>query len=584
VVTSIPQASIAEVRERADLLDVVRRYVHLERRGRRWVGLCPFHNEKTPSFGVSPDKQLFHCFGCQAGGDVYAFLMQVEGCSFPEAVRKLADEVGVELPSRDVSPQERLAEAKRKARLEANQVAARLFVDSLDSAATRYFTQERGLNPDTIEQFGLGWAPDDWDALPRALGPGRREVGLDVGLLGRRQRDGKVYGRFRAKLMFPIRMPDGQVVGFGARRAEWVDEDGPKYLNSPESEVYDKSSTLYGLYEGQRQIRQRHQAILTEGYFDVIALHQAGFTQAVASCGTALTGGHAKRLRRWAHEVVLAFDGDPAGQEAARKSALPLLAAGLDVRVLEFPPGEDPDSFVRAQGAEAFQQRLDTAASVFDHVVRKVRSRAAGGGIAGATQAMEALRPLLQSIPDPLKKDVALAATARALGVQPHVLGRHLGSPRTPVSRPPPQAPKPSRSRVSVVEAAILRSLLDRPDKMIDALETRNALDGLPTEAFLEAVGDLVSTYRSGVRLTGPIILERMGVEDERDHIFLRQRLLEDLPASDDPLELVDRWLRQRRDARLRALRQRIEHAATPEERAALEAELIQQASQFMAS
>ncbi|MEM1022318.1 MAG: DNA primase [Myxococcota bacterium] len=593
----IPSEVVAQVRERADLLDLVQRYVRLERKGRRHVGLCPFHSEKSPSFGVSPEKQLFHCFGCQEGGDIFAFLMKIEGLSFPEVVRQLAKEVGVDVPEPERSPRELEAERRREAQLKSHELAADFFRRALakDDRALDYLETHRGVGPAARERFALGFAPDSWDALATALDKRRLgRAGLESGLLGERRQGGRPYSKFRGRIMFPIRRPDGRVAAFGARRCEWIDPDGPKYLNSAESPIYDKSGTLYGLFEGQKSMRQRHQAILTEGYLDVIALHQAGFEQAVAACGTALTGRHAERLRRWVREVVTAYDGDAAGREATRKAALPLLAAGLNIRVLQLPRGEDPDTFIRQSGPEAFGALLDAAPSIFDHLVQEVRSTARGGGIAGATAAMDALRPLLDAIPDPLKKDVALAATARALEVHSNVLRRHLTLPRArsgarpepppPASSPPAQGASGPKFRVSVVEAGILRALLDRPAEMIDALESRNGLDAFSSMAFQAAVGSLVEFVRAGGALTGPRIIDALveaGMESGVTE--LRARLVEDLPEQDDPSTLVDRLVERNKKARLRELRRRIESAPSSKERERLEAELLVEATRTLA-
>ena len=591
----IPSDVVSQIRERADLLDLVQRYVRLERKGRRHVGLCPFHSEKSPSFGVSAEKQLFHCFGCKAGGDIFAFLMRSEGLSFPEAVRQLAKEVGVEVPEPERSPRELEAERRREAQFKSHELAAEFFRKALakDDQALDYLETQRGVGEEAREIFALGFAPDSWDALATALDKRRLgRAGLDSGLLGERRQGGRPYSKFRGRIMFPLRLPDGRVAAFGARRCDWLDPDGPKYLNSAESPIYDKSSTLYGLFEGQKALRQKHQAILTEGYLDVIALHQAGFEQAVAACGTALTGRHVERLRRWVSEVVTAYDGDAAGKEATRKAASPLLAAGLDVRVLQLPNGEDPDTFIRRAGPDAFRERLEAAPSIFDHLVREVRVTARGGGIAGTTAAIDALRPLLDAIPDPLKKDVALSATARALEVHPNILRRHLSrpsGPRRPESERPPSAPvhPPSgpKFRVSAVEAGILRALLDRPVEMIDALESRNGLDAFSSMAFETAIASFVETVRRGAVLTGPRIIDELveaGMENSVAE--LRARLVEDLPESDDPTTLVERLVEKKKKARLRDLRRRIETAPSSEERERLEAELLAEATRTLAS
>ncbi|MEL6189304.1 MAG: DNA primase, partial [Myxococcota bacterium] len=352
------------------------------------VGLCPFHSEKSPSFGVSADKQLFHCFGCGAGGDLFAYVMRIEGLDFPSAVRHLAAAAGVELPEdRPADPAAARREAERERAYSVNAVAQEAFRAALsrDAPALRYLTEERGLSPDTVERFEIGWAPDAWSYVTDALAKERLpiEPAVEIGLLGRRARDGKPYDRLRGRVTFPIRVPGGRVAGFGARRADWIDPEGPKYLNSPESPIYDKSRVLYGLPLARDDIRKKRQALLVEGYLDVIVLAQAGFTQTVAGCGTALTEAHARTLARLTHEVVTLYDGDLAGRKATHRAAILLLAAGVEVRVVPLPEGVDPDDLVRQSGAEALAERIESAPSAIDFFLQRARAAAAGGGVSG---------------------------------------------------------------------------------------------------------------------------------------------------------------------------------------------------------
>lgn len=594
---TIPSDTIRQIRDRSDLVEVVRRYVQLERKGRRFVGLCPFHHEKTPSFGVSADKQLFHCFGCQVGGDVFAFLMRIEGLSFPDAARQLAAAAGVDLPDDDdpAAAQER---RRRDAALATNGAAQAFFRAALarSDEARRYLHEERKLAPETVERFELGFAPLDWDALPRhldraqALGPA-----AELGLVGRRSRDGSPYAKLRGRLTFPIHRTDGRICGFGARRADWCDREGPKYLNSPESPIYDKSSVLYGLWHHQKDVRAHRRALLVEGYLDVIALHQAGVPGAVAACGTALTDRHAAVLARLADTVVTVYDGDEAGRKATASSALPLLRAGLQVHVVALPEGEDPDTFVERQGAADILDRVEAAPSIFDHILERERRSAAGAGIAGTTRALDALRPLLEAIPDGLRREVTADAVARSLRVDPATLRRHYrakdrgqASPRPPPRRERGRLPgRPSRRPKGwVVQAAVLRCLLDRPDETIRALERRNGLDAFTSVAFQAAVEDLVASRRAGMMPTGAWVLERIeaaGVDDPTELADLRKTLIESLPEDDELDTLVERLLTQKNEHRLRQLRQQLRAAQSPEERAELEARLAAEATQLLA-
>jgi len=601
---SIPSDKIREVRDRAPLEAIVREYVRLEKRGRRLVGLCPFHSEKTPSFGVSPEKQLFHCFGCQAGGDVFEFVMRVEGLTFPEAVRWTAGRVGIELPEDD-DPREAERQRTRARMLEVNARATRFFEQHLERSAEaqRYLRDARQVGDAARATFRIGFAPEGWDHLAKALVSVRLDgVGVQLGLVGRRDRDGKPYDRFRGRIVFPIEATDGSVVGFGGRRAEWTDDDGPKYLNSPDSPIYDKSTVLYGLRQAQRSMRHLRSALLVEGYLDVIALSQAGIDHAVAACGTAFTPSHAERLARWVDEVVTLYDGDDAGRAATYKATQILLAAGLDVRVASLPAEHDPDTLVRAEGAEAVQKRIESAPSALDFFVDEARARASGGGVAGMTHAVERLTPLVRAIADPLQRDVALEAVARRLGLAPHVLRRHLGGkrpgrgPHRPSARPTPGAPVRGAGRAeagrlasgpTAVERAVFRALLDRPEATLEALERRRALDAFTTPTFQATVASMVQALRDGEPITGPRALELAedaGVTDERVLADLRKTLTEELPADDDVEDLVVRLLNQQKKNRLRSLREQIQAAADPDRRAQLESELAAAADEILSS
>ncbi len=590
---SIPDDTIREVRERARIEDIVREYVQLEKKGRRLVGRCPFHAERTPSFGVAPDKQLFHCFGCQAGGDVFAFVMRIEGRTFPESVRWLAERVGVELPE-DRDPAEAKRQRLRSLQLETNRVAADLFQQHLarEPEARTYLTDDRGLRTEAIDAFRVGFAPDTWQDLSDALEAKKLDrVGHQLGLLGKRSSDGRSYDRFRGKVMFPIEASDGAVLGFGARRADWLSSDGPKYLNSPDGPVYDKSTVLYGLRQSHKVMRHTRQALLVEGYLDVIALWQADFRNAVASCGTALTEKHAERLARLVEEVVTLYDGDAAGQAATWKATRLLLAAGLDVRVVMLPEGDDPDTYVRSAGPDALRARIEAAPAALDYFVEDARRAAGGGGVAGMTRAVDRIRPLVLSIADPLRRDVALQAVARRLNLAPRILQKHLsaGRPRGPVQKAQPAENSETASSVrpTIVEMAVLRGLLDSPEAVIKELETRKALDAFTSVAFQAAVLRIVQEIRSGHPVSGPRaleLLEAAGVKEGRALADIRKTLTEDLPASNDIAVLVTRLLAQHREHKLRTLRKQIESEPSPERRTELEEELAAAAREILSS
>ncbi len=359
-----PDDVIEEVRQRNDIVDVISSYVKLQRKGSSYFGLCPFHNEKTPSFSVSPGKQMYYCFGCGAGGGVFNFIMQYENCSFPEAVQTLADRAGISLPEEEYSGEAKRQHDLKSQIFEVNKSAAKFYHYQLRSeqgARGMEYLKGRGLSDDTIVHFGLGYAGQDGKALYRYL----KERGFsdqllkESGLMQVNERQG-MYDRFWNRVIFPIMDIHNKVIGFGGRV---MGDAKPKYLNSPETVIFDKSRNLYGL--NYARTSRQHTLLVCEGYMDVITLHQAGFTNAVASLGTALTSQHASILKRYTDEVILTYDSDEAGIRAALR-AIPLLKeAGVSARVLHMDPYKDPDEFIRALGQEAFQERIDQAENSF---------------------------------------------------------------------------------------------------------------------------------------------------------------------------------------------------------------------------
>lgn len=359
-----PDEIIEEVRARNDIVDVISGYVRLQRRGSNHFGLCPFHGEKTPSFSVSQAKQMYYCFGCGAGGNVFTFLMEYENFTFGEAVKMLADRAGVTLPEAEYSEEMRKKESHRSLLLHVNKEAAKYFYYLLRSRqgelGLRYL-QERGLHQETIHKFGLGYASKYSDDLTKYLKQkGYAETLIkEAGLCTIDEKHG-AHDKFWNRVMFPIQDINHRVIGFGGRV---MGEGMPKYLNSPETPVFDKSRNLYGL--NFARTARTDQVILCEGYMDVIAMHQAGFTQAVASLGTSFTEGQASLLRRYAKEVLLAYDSDGAGVKAALRAIGILKEAGLSGRVINLEPYKDPDEFMKNLGAEAFRERMEAAENSF---------------------------------------------------------------------------------------------------------------------------------------------------------------------------------------------------------------------------
>ena len=360
---------VEEVRSRNDIVDVISQYVRLQKKGSTYFGLCPFHNEKTGSFAVSPNKQMYYCFGCGAGGNVFTFLMEYENFTFGEAMESLAERVGVELPKREYTSAQRQEADKRARLLEINKEAARYFYSLLRSErgahALSYF-KKRNLTEETMQRFGLGYSDQYSDDLYRYLRKKgyEDEILKESGLVTIDERRGG-YDKFWNRAMFPIMDVNNRVIGFGGR----VMGDGkPKYLNSPETMIFDKRRNLYGLNIARST--KKDQLLLCEGYMDVIALHQAGFDNAVASLGTALTSGHANLLKRYTKNVYLTYDSDGAGVKAALRAIPILKEVGINTKVINMQPYKDPDEFISALGAEEYQKRIDQAENSFLFEIR----------------------------------------------------------------------------------------------------------------------------------------------------------------------------------------------------------------------
>ena len=395
-----------------DIVDVVSQYVKLTRRGSSYFGLCPFHNEKTPSFSVTPSKQMYYCFGCGAGGNVFNFVMEYENYSFGEALSHLADRAGVQLPRIEYSSEAREKAKQRETLLEINRQAAQYFYYQLrresGQIGYRYLT-DRGLSDETIRKFGLGYSDKFSDDLYKFLkGKGYGDDQLrDSGLFNVDERHG-MYDKFWNRVIFPIMDVNNRVIGFGGRV---MGEGKPKYLNSPETKIFDKSRNLYGLNVARTS--RKPYLILCEGYMDVISMHQAGFTNAVASLGTSLTSGHASLLKRYTQEVLLLYDSDEAGVKAALRAIPILREAGINSRVVDLKPHKDPDEFIKTEGAEAFLQRLDQAKDSFMFRVSVSEKDFPMEEPQGQNRFFERCARLLLELSDELERNLYIEAIVR---------------------------------------------------------------------------------------------------------------------------------------------------------------------------
>ena len=403
---------IEEVRMKNDIVDVVSQYVKLTRRGSTYFGLCPFHNEKTPSFSVTPSKQMYYCFGCGAGGNVFNFVMEYENYTFGEALQHLADRAGVQLPKIEYCREARQKAEERAALLEINKLAARYFYYQLrrESGKTAYaYLTGRGLSEETIKKFGLGYSDKFSDDLYKFLKSKNYSDTLlrDSGLFNVDERHG-MYDKFWNRVIFPIMDVNNRVIGFGGR----VMGDGkPKYLNSPETKIFDKSRNLYGL--NVARTTRKNYLILCEGYMDVISMHQAGFTNAVASLGTALTSGHASLLKRYTQEVLLLYDSDDAGVRAALRAIPILREAGVTSRVVNLKPHKDPDEFIKALGGEEFEKRLEQAMDSFMFRVHMAQREFSMEEPQGQNRFFERCAQMLLELSDELERNLYIEAIVK---------------------------------------------------------------------------------------------------------------------------------------------------------------------------
>jgi DNA primase len=482
----IPQGKIDEVREATDIIDLVSAYVNLKKRGKNYVGLCPFHSEKTPSFTVNAEKQVYHCFGCGVGGNVFTFVMEHEKVSFAEAVRFLADRVGIVLPS--PSPEAEALESEAAILYNVMRLSAKFFYDSLTQSpegefALRYF-HERAFTDDTIRKFGLGYSPKGWDGLVQfAQKEGIELRYLEKVGLSRRREDGSYYDYFRGRAMFPIFSASGRVIGFGARK---LYEDDPlgKYINSPETPIYIKSRVLYGLFQAKNAIIDQDSAILVEGYADLISVFQAGVQNVVASSGTALTPEQIQLVGRYAKNITLVYDADSAGSNAMMRGVDLVIEGGLDVKVAELPQGHDPDSYVRKLGGEDFQNLLQRAVSFIDFKARTFQREGKFETPEGQAEAVRSIVQTIARMGDELKQNFYIKQVAERYQIYESILHRELEKWR-PKEKMRATAASGSAQLVPVYDAS-LSNLTPRKAPLISAAE-RDLL-----KLILEEDGELI--------------------------------------------------------------------------------------------
>ena len=507
----IPQHFIDELIARADIVEIIGARVPLKKSGREYKACCPFHNEKTPSFWVSPDKQFYHCFGCGKHGTALGFLMDHDHLAFPEAVEELAVRLGLEVPHEGAI--ETGARRADEPLYELMARVARFYAESLArEARARDYLAGRGLTPETIERFGIGYAPHSWNELLRRFGAdeaGRKRLS-EGGLIIERERgqvrDGeRHYDRFRDRIMFPIRDARGRVIAFGGRI---IDAGEPKYLNSPETVLFHKGRELYGLYETRRARPKLARLVIVEGYMDTVRLHQSGIDYAVATLGTATTGEHLRRLFRLVPAVVFAFDGDRAGRGAAWRAlqqALPEAREGREIRFLFLPQGHDPDTLVASEGSAAFEERLQGAVPLSEYLVRELSEQSELTHADGRARFAETARPLFAKVPEGVYRELLLERLAQVVGLSSQRLeelwsqagaGAASAAPSAqPQRRPPARGGTRAAGRGSLVRQAIVR-LLHYPAIASEVTTAERAGLDASEEAGVGLLRDLIDNLR----------------------------------------------------------------------------------------
>ena len=483
----IPDDVVDEVRARADIVDIIGELVPLKKFGKEYKARCPFHEERTPSFCVVPDKGFYKCFGCGKSGDVFSFVMERLGLDFVEAVKHVAARSGVEV--REVSRQKD-EEDPHRGLYELNAFARDWFrerlVDPATGGAAQAYLLGRGIDAPTAERFGLGYAPDEWRALRDAAARHGLDEALmvEVGLLGRSDRSNEPFDRFRGRVMFPIEGVSGRVIAFGGRVIEGGErKDAPKYLNSPETPIYHKGNNLYGLSWARHAIRRDGSAIVVEGYMDVVSLAAHGFENVVAPLGTAVTPEQAKLLGRYAQRIHLLFDSDTAGLKATFRAGDILLEEGLHPAVVTLPPGEDPDTMVRRQGPAALRAQMDNALDVLDRKLQILAERDFFSSIERTRKAVDTLLPTLRAAADPTLRDIYVAKVADRTGVRRETLEAEMAKPAAGALRVPraeaPTAPGLRAPRVPNLgaERTLLLLMTKNPEYVERAGEQLGAED-----------------------------------------------------------------------------------------------------------
>jgi DNA primase len=563
----IPPQFIDDLLTRVDIVDVIDARVPLKKAGKNLSACCPFHNEKSPSFTVSPDKQFYHCFGCGAHGTAIGFLMEYDQMSFPESIQELADLVGMTVPvSNTFTPSPAKQNVYDLLDKVSQYYAHQLTNHPKRSEFVDYITR-RGLSQKTIQHFNIGMAPDGWDNVLKMFGTsenGRQQLD-EAGLLSSNDK-GRSYDRFRKRLMFPIRDRRGRVIGFGGRV---LDDSTPKYLNSPETSVFHKGHELYGLYEAKKANRKLERIVIVEGYMDVVALTEFDITNAVATLGTSTTPEHLRLLQRSTSEIVFCFDGDRAGRDAAwraAENALPLLGGNHQLKFMFLPDGEDPDSIVRTEGADAFNQRVTQAQNYSDFFFSTLESRVDISSMDGRARLVEIAKPYLRHVPAGVYRDMLESLLIERAQISSSMLNKHIEKP-VEQKRTQYTNAQQTGTGISPIRMAIT-ILVQYPELHIEVGEF-SQIDTLELPG-IKILANVLETLQQNPHLTTAMLLERVRGTESEQH--LRKLALQTLSLSASELKyelvgVVTRLQREAKEQRKAYLEQKHPSQLTDEEK-----------------
>ncbi len=502
----LSEEKVSEIRDRSSILEVVSDYVTLKKTGKNYKGLCPFHSEKTPSFMVNEEKQIFHCFGCGEGGDAFTFLMKAGHFSFPQAVEELAKRYGVKLPTRELSATQKKEMAKREILFQINQIASEYFHDLLtkrrEGEEGRKYLSQRGISQEAIGEHGLGYSTDRWDGLVRHLQEKKvsLELAWELGLIFPKKREGW-YDAFRGRILFPIFDLHQRIVGFGGRV---IKEGEPKYLNSPESSIYHKGEVLYGLQVANRYATEKDCVIVVEGYFDLLTLHQYGLKHSVATLGTALTTQHIRTLKRYTKNLITLFDADQAGVQATLR-ALPLfLEEEVAGKTIILPKGEDPDGFLRKGNLEDFAERVERAVPLIDFFFERLMKTYDVKSVDGKVRVAKEGVALLGKIPDRIRRDFYTKALAERLDVKESFLYEMLrSSPREPSKAGEDFKKSSTEGTFPKSEEMVIRLMVHHPE-VIPTISKEGVLKEFESPILQKIANTLEDLYQKKGRLDLP--------------------------------------------------------------------------------